>query len=87
MPTNVKQTPKGATLDMTGYKLIGDKLKDQILKDVKSTQTFAGIHLPDKIIITHDQFTSIEQDTTRIDEENGRIFVTPLNAMEVEIAR
>lgn len=86
MPKNITQTLYGATLDMTIHKKIGIPLKEQILQDVKDSQTFAGRHLPDKIILTVPQFESIEDDTERISEHGDRIFVTPLNCMEVTVA-
>lgn len=85
MPKNVVQTLRGADLNLQDTKLTGLKLMEQILKDVKATQTFAGVHLPDKLFITEEQFKSIESDTERLDETNDRIMITPLNVMEVHV--
>ncbi len=85
MPKNVVQTRLGADLDMTAYKLSKDKLKAQIIDDVKATQIFAGRHLPDKLIITKPQFTLLEDDTVRMEETKERLYVTPYNVMEVKV--
>jgi hypothetical protein len=58
---------------------------DQIIQDVKDTQTFAGRHLPDKLYMTFAQFKALEDDFQRLGETAYRIFVTPLNVMEVHI--
>jgi hypothetical protein len=85
MPSNVKQTLLGADMDMTHYKLSKEKLQDQILADVKSTQILLGRHLPDKMYITKDQFLMLEDDMQRLQDTEDRIYVTPYNAMEVKI--
>lgn len=87
MPANIKQTHMGADMDMTHYKLKGEALKEQILKDVKSSQVLYGMHLPDKMFITEDQFKSIEDDTERMDETEERMYITPMNVMEVKVMR
>lgn len=85
MPANITQTSMGADLDMTGFDLTGENLKDQILKDVKASQTFFGVHLPDKLIIRKDQFESIEHDTLRMEDTKDRLYRTPMNIMEVKV--
>lgn len=85
MPHNVKQTSLGADLDMTSYALIGEKLKEQIIKDVKATQLFSGRHLPDKLFITKDQFVSLEDDIEQQNNTEFRVYYTPYNAMEVYV--
>lgn len=85
MPKNVVQTARGAILDMTDCHKTGEELKAQILQDVKDTQIFAGRNLPDKMIITETQFKSIEDDLERMHETEDRMYVTPMNVMEVQI--
>jgi hypothetical protein len=85
VPKNVKQTLLGADMDITSYDLPSDKLKERILQDVKDTQLFVGMHLPDKLFITFNQFKQLEDDIQSLDETEFRIYVTPYNAMEVHI--
>lgn len=82
---NVLQTALGANLDITDYKLDKEKLQDQIVQDVKDTQLFAGRHLPDKLLLTTDQFKLLQDDMQRMADTEDRIYVTPYNAMEVHI--
>jgi len=85
MPANIKQTRLGADLDMTGYKLIGEKLKEQVLDDVKASQILAGLHLPDKMFITKDQFDSLVDDLIETEGTNDRLYHTGYNVMEVHV--
>lgn len=86
MSASVKQTRHGADMDMTIYKLTGEKLKEQIIKDVKGTQVLVGLHLPDKMLLTKAQFQSLEHDTQRLDDTQHRIYIIPgLCVMEVYV--
>jgi hypothetical protein len=85
VPKNIVQTLRGANLDATVHKKVGDKLKEQILEDVKGSQIFVGRHLPDKLFITKAQFDSIEEDLQRMQETEDRIYVTSFNVMEVYV--
>lgn len=80
--SNIKYDLQGAELYMNDKKLLGRELVDEIVKDVKSTQTFAGYNLPDRLMLTQAQYESIETDTEELGAE-GRMFVTPYNVMEV----
>lgn len=82
--TNFKTTLNGGELHEYDKKLYGRELIDEIVADVKRTQHFAGINLPDKLYITQRQYLSIENDVTAIGEIE-RMFITPLNVMEVYV--
>lgn len=85
--TKVTQTLSGAILDMTEYKLTGERLKEQILKDAKSTvSSFFGINRPDKLYVRKDQFKSIEKDTQRMEDTKDRLYYLPgVCVMEVKV--
>lgn len=86
MPKNVLQTLLGADLDLTVYKTANkEKLKENIIQDVKDTQIFVGRHLPDKMFLAFAQFQVLEEDMQRLGETEDRIYVTPYNVMEVHI--
>lgn len=86
MPKNVTQTLMGADMYITDYKFYDrEKLKEQIVKDVKDTQIFAGRNLPDKLYMYFDQFTLLQDDMQEMANTEMRIYVTPLNVMEVHI--
>lgn len=81
---NFKTTLRGGELHEHDKNLFGRELLDEIVADVKRTQQFAGINLPDKLFITQQQYLSIENDTAAIGEKE-RMLVTQLNAMEVYV--
>lgn len=86
MPANITQTTVGADLDLTGYDLPREQLKAQILKDIKASQTFYGIHLPDKMFLRKDQFKLLEHDTTRMEDTKDRIYIIPrVCVLEVKV--
>jgi hypothetical protein len=85
MPKTVRQTLQGADLDITGYKLKRERLVEQILEDVKATQMFVGRHLPDKLFMTKDQFELLEDDMELMENTVDRIYITPMNVMEVHV--
>lgn len=87
MPVNVKQTFMGADMDITHYSLPEDKLKEQILEDVKKTQLFAGRNLPDKLFMTDEQFSLLASETQVMEGSKDRIYITPFNVMEVKIIK
>ena len=84
MSSVYKPTIRGGELHEYERNLFGKDLIQAIVKDVKDTQQFAGINLPDRLLITQKQYLTIENDTTAIGETE-RLFVTPLNAMEVYV--
>lgn len=83
MPRNIVQTRYGADMDIRHYKLSREELMQQILEDVKASQIFAGRNLPDKLFMTTQQFQLLETDLQEIENTDYRLFVTPLNVMEV----
>jgi hypothetical protein len=87
MPKTVKQTLYGATLDITEYRLSLPKLKEKIIEDIKSTQMFDSRHLPDKILMTEDQFKLLDDDVEAYGSEKHRFYRTPYNLMQVKVVR
>lgn len=85
MPSNIVQTRFGADMDIRHYKLSPEKLREQIIEDVKASQIFVGRHLPDKLIMTKDQFEILENDMERMQETEWRFYKTKYNVMEVHV--
>lgn len=73
------------TLDMRPTNVYGNDLAALILESVRATQVLYGINLPDRIILSHKQFVSVEADTQAMDATTDRIYLTPLNVMEVAV--
>jgi hypothetical protein len=72
-------------LDMRDANVFGDDL-DQLIRDsVKATQAPLMLTLPNRIILSHKQFISVEKNTQEMDRTVDRIYLTPMNVMEVEI--
>ena len=76
---------KHKVLDMRVANVFGADLHQLILESVKATQLLSGIDLPDIIVLSHKQFISVEANTQNMDYTEGRIYVTPMNVMEVEV--
>lgn len=81
------------TIDIRDSRLKGDELKIHIIDMVKSTQFTANRLLPDKIKMTKNQFQMLSGDMLNAYNPDGslvkssteRIYMTPLNAMNVEV--
>jgi hypothetical protein len=83
-PTNLE----GFTdLDVRISPKLGTELADDIRESVEWTQKFIQMTLPDRLIVTQKQFASLVNFTTEMYATEERVFITPLNAMQVVIDR
>jgi hypothetical protein len=72
-------------LDMRGTNKFGRDLEELVFESVRATQHPIMLALPDEIVLSHRQFTSVEHNTQEMDYTTDRIYVTPLNIMEIVI--
>lgn len=72
-------------LDVRGVPLVGDELKRVILDSVAHTQKFIVQELPNWLILSHKQFVSLQDDLQEMYQTKDRMFLTPLNVMEVDV--
>lgn len=72
-------------LDMRGVPEFGRELKDTILRSVEHTQKFIVQELPNWLILSHKQFVSLLDYTQEMYQTKDRMFITPLNVMEVDV--
>lgn len=89
MPTLRPQpTIDGHTeLDARISPLLGRDLHQEIIDSVQWSQTFIQMTLPDRLIVSQKQFISLTDHTETMYDTEDRMFVTPLNVMEVVIDR
>lgn len=75
------------TLDMRNVKELGLELNTLIQQGVKDTQSVVERPLPHTLVITGKQFDSLQTDPDMRGfwSTQERIFVTPLNVMDVVI--
>lgn len=78
------RTDKANELDMRISPLLGDELKVQIAESVAHTQKFIIQELPNLLILSFRQFSSMvsEEDAQKVKDQ---IWVTPENAMDMFI--
>lgn len=74
-------------LDMRVSDKQGEDLTAEITESVATTQRFILSPLPDILIVTQKQFVSLQPYTQKMYQTEDRMYVTPLNAMEVMIDR
>src|SRR5687767_13373767 len=74
-------------LDMRVSTATGKDLAAEIVHSVEWSQTFVQTTLPDRLILTQKQFISLQDDMTTMYDTEDRMYVTPLNVMEVKIDR
>lgn len=74
-------------LDMRVSPSRGEELKAEIVHSIEWSQKFIRMTLPDRLIITQKQFISLQDDMTEMFNTEDRMYVTPLNVMEVIIDR
>lgn len=72
-------------LDMRSVPLVGRELKEVIFESVAHTQRFIVQELPNWLILSHKQFVSLLDYTQEMHNTKDRIFITPLNVMEVDV--
>jgi len=65
----------------------GSELRDEIVHSVEWSQKFIQMTLPDVLKVTQQQFVSLQDYTQQMFETVDRMFITPLNVMEVTIDR
>ncbi len=70
------------TLDVTDSKKLGRELVDEIYQRVKETQKYIMTTLPNELVITTDQFDTINNGDSN---KKGRLFHTPMNVMDVKV--
>lgn len=89
--TVIKSSPtntQGITeLDVRVSPKLGRELAEDIRESVDWTQRFIQMTLPDRLIVTQKQFVSLQDFTEEMYHTTDRMFVTPLNIMEVAIDR
>lgn len=83
------------TIDIRDSKRTGNALKQEILHMVEQTQLLLVRPYPDKIKMTKRQFLDLSSDPQMVtprdtdgqplEEDTERIYVTRINAMEVEV--
>ncbi len=72
-------------LDMRGVPLFGKDLVEVIIESVAHTQRFVIQELPNWLIASHKQFVSLLDYTEEMEATKDRMFITPLNVMEVDV--
>lgn len=88
-PTNLK----GETiLDARISPSQGKELAEEIVHSIEWSQKFIQMTLPDRLVVTQKQFMSLNPYTQAFPGDDslqttGRLYVTPLNAMEMVIDR
>lgn len=75
------------TIDIRDWKHTGDELKREIVEAVKSTQLLIVRPLPDKLVMTGEQYDMLQSDPEMhgMWESQQRVYVTSENAMDVII--
>lgn len=81
------QTINGNELDMRGVPKLSQALYDTILKSVNQTQKTIQTELPNVLVVTQQQFASLNNYTEAMYNTVDRIMITPQNVMEVKIDR
>ena len=74
-------------LDARVTKRQGRELFQLIIDSVDHSQKFIQTTLPSVLIVTQKQFVSLQTYTEEMDHTTDRMFITPLNVMEVTIDR
>lgn len=80
-----KRTTRGLELDVRVVPLLGSDLREVIINSVDHTQKFVVTDLPNWLIVSHKQFVSLLDYTQEMHDTKDRMFLTPLNVMEVEV--
>ena len=75
------------TLDITSYKVKGKELLELIDQAVRDTQKVILRPLPDRIIMTKDQFDDLAKIIKLPDMHNSkeRMLITRYNVMEIDV--
>lgn len=76
---------RGLTLDMRVSNKLGLELAQEIRKSVQATQEPIMTDLPSVLMVTPQQFASLNSYTEEMYRTTDRIFRTPHNVMEVAI--
>lgn len=74
-------------LDVRVSPKLGKELSTDIIESVEWSQKWIQTTLPDKLVVTQKQFVSLQPYTDEMFHTTDRMFVTPLNVMEVVIDR
>lgn len=72
-------------IDITDCKLKGAALKQEIIDRVKATQSVIIQTLPNVLILTKEQYKDLEHDPEMYGAEKSRVYITPYNAMDLDI--
>lgn len=75
------------SLDMRVSDKQGSELKQEIIDSVGRSQLFIQTTLPDRLVLTQEQFKSLQDYTEEMYHTTDRMFITPYNVMEVVIDR
>ncbi len=80
--------PMGDTvLDCRVSDKLGKDLYAEIVESVKHTQLFIMSPLPSKLLVTQQQFASLNGYTEEMYQTTDRMMQTPYNVMEIDIDR
>lgn len=74
-------------IDARITKLQGRELRDLIFDSVANTQKYLYVELPSELIVTQQQFASLNDFTEEMYHTTDRMFITPDGVMEVTIDR
>jgi len=74
-------------LDLTDSRKQGPELHAEIIEAVKRTQRGFLRPLPNRLILNDKQFKSLLTDMQQLYQSKDYLFSTPLNVMEVEVAK
>jgi hypothetical protein len=83
---NAPDLKGNVALDVRVSNYLGGELQQQIIKSVEWTQLVIEMTLPNQLIVTQEQFASLNNYTEEMYHTSDRMFVTPKNVMEVVIS-